>query len=303
MVRRAGVEIREHDRVAPVKLGVELDTSQLWGLSVLHGAHVRLVARPGNDRRRHRDVLHVRAPWRRLRSADGAEQGPCGIRHRFHAPPRAPKRQLPKTASQINGRHLEDIIRAAQGLPARAKLSRFDCRRCRFYPSASMARAVTPSSVTGSHCSFMWSMTSGGTGSSEAWLRSWHSAAGVWSTNASRGTSRSREILSHGARRFLVVLVASTTTACPLKSKALTVSSAFAHTKSSAGGWWPRPCKACRISSGHTLTHPVTCKPRAQVVLPLLGSPHVIASRASGTLPPFPKRRLAPRGYCRSTLS
>lgn len=57
-----------------------------------------------------------------------------------------------------------------------------------YVPSPSMNRTAIPSSVPGSHCQFMRSITSRGMGSAESRLRPWHSAADVPSTNASMGT-------------------------------------------------------------------------------------------------------------------
>jgi hypothetical protein len=60
MVRRAGIETCERDRVAPTDSGLGFLASQFEGFAVLDHARFRVLAHPADDCRGSRDALHVR---------------------------------------------------------------------------------------------------------------------------------------------------------------------------------------------------------------------------------------------------
>lgn len=64
VIRRAGVEAVESDRVSPADPRLDPFASVPRGFAVLHETHARLLAHPGDHRRGRGDVLYVRVAWR-----------------------------------------------------------------------------------------------------------------------------------------------------------------------------------------------------------------------------------------------
>jgi hypothetical protein len=81
MVRRAGVETRERDCVAPADPCLGFLASQFGGFAVLHHTSIRTRAHPTYHRGVGCDALHVRLARGRISLAVTAEESPRGPQH------------------------------------------------------------------------------------------------------------------------------------------------------------------------------------------------------------------------------